>query len=69
MNFVNIKKIGHRYVIQYFHLKGFSPITIKVEQRFWSNEDVRAAKTNTLVVDHLRCPRQKRLKKPQYGIG
>ena len=23
--FVNMEKIGHRYVIQYFHLKGFNP--------------------------------------------
>ena len=24
-----MEKIGHRYVIQYFHFKGFSPTTIK----------------------------------------
>ena len=26
-----MEKIGHRYVIQYFHLKGFSPTDIKAE--------------------------------------
>ena len=26
-----MEKIGHRYVIQYFHLKGLSPINIKAE--------------------------------------
>jgi histone-lysine N-methyltransferase SETMAR len=29
--FVNMEKIGHRYVIQYFHLKGLSPTNIKTE--------------------------------------
>ena len=29
--FVNMEKIGHRYVIQYFHLKGLSPTNIKAE--------------------------------------
>ncbi|XP_023237730.1 histone-lysine N-methyltransferase SETMAR-like [Centruroides sculpturatus] len=29
--FVNMEKIRHRYVIQYFHLKGFSPTNIKAE--------------------------------------
>ena len=27
--FVNMEKIGHRYVIQYFHLEGLSPTNIK----------------------------------------
>lgn len=26
-----MEKIGHRYVLQYFHLKGFSPTSIKAE--------------------------------------
>ncbi|EFN86447.1 hypothetical protein EAI_15981, partial [Harpegnathos saltator] len=26
-----MEKIGHRYVIQYFHLKGLSPTNIKAE--------------------------------------
>ena len=29
--FVNMEKIGHRYMIQYFHLKGLSPTNIKAE--------------------------------------
>ena len=29
--FVNMEKIGHRYVIQYFHLKGLSQTNIKAE--------------------------------------
>ena len=29
--FSDMEKIGHRYVIQYFHLKGFSPTGIKAE--------------------------------------
>ena len=29
--FLNKDKIGHRYVIQYFHLKGLSPTNIKAE--------------------------------------
>ncbi|XP_017481945.1 PREDICTED: putative uncharacterized protein FLJ37770 [Rhagoletis zephyria] len=29
--FVNMEKIGHRYVIQYFYLKGLSPSNIKAE--------------------------------------
>ena len=29
--FLNIEKIGDRYVIQYFHLKGISPTNIKAE--------------------------------------
>ena len=29
--FKKIEKIGHRYVIQYFHLKGLSPTNIKSE--------------------------------------
>lgn len=29
--FVNMEKISHRYVIQYFHLKGLSPTNIKAE--------------------------------------
>ena len=29
--FVNIEKIGHHYVIQYFHLKGLCPNNIKAE--------------------------------------
>ena len=29
--FVNMIKIGHRYVIQYFHLKGLSPTNIKAK--------------------------------------
>ena len=29
--FAKIEKIGHRYVIQYFHLKGLSPTNIKAE--------------------------------------
>ena len=29
--FINMEKIGHRYVIQYFHLKGLRPNNIKVE--------------------------------------
>jgi len=26
-----MEKIGHRYVIQYFHLKGLTPTNIKAE--------------------------------------
>ena len=29
--FVNMEKIAHRYVIQYFHLKGLSTANIKAE--------------------------------------
>ena len=29
--FVNMEKIGHRYLIQYFHLKDLSPANIKVK--------------------------------------
>ena len=29
--FVNVEKIGYRYVIQYFRLKGLSPTNIKAE--------------------------------------
>jgi histone-lysine N-methyltransferase SETMAR len=29
--FVNMEKIDHRYVIQYFHLKRLSPTDIKAE--------------------------------------
>jgi len=29
--FINMEKIGHRYVIQYFHLKGLTPTNIKAE--------------------------------------
>ena len=29
--FVNMEKMGHRYVIQYFHLKGFSPTNNQAE--------------------------------------
>ena len=29
--FVNMEKIGHRYVIQYFHLKGLSPTNIEAK--------------------------------------
>ena len=29
--FVNMEKIGHRYVIQYFHLQGLNPTNIKAE--------------------------------------
>ena len=29
--FVNMEKICHRYVIQYFHLKSLSPTNIKAE--------------------------------------
>ncbi|XP_023214135.1 endothelin-converting enzyme 2-like [Centruroides sculpturatus] len=29
--FVNMEKVCHRYMIQYFHLKGFSPTNIKTE--------------------------------------
>ena len=36
--FVNIEKIGHRYVIQYFHLKGLNPTNIKVETDFTLGE-------------------------------
>ena len=29
--FVNMEKLGHRDVIQYIHLKGYSPTNIKAE--------------------------------------
>ena len=29
--FISIDKIGHRYVMQYFHLKGLSPTNIRAE--------------------------------------
>ena len=29
--FVNMEKIDHGYVIQYFHLKGLSPTNMKAE--------------------------------------
>ena len=29
--FVNMKKISHRYMIQYFRFKGLSPTNIKAE--------------------------------------
>lgn len=66
--FVNMEKIGHRYVIQYFHLKGFSPTNIKAELdstlgesapsfttvKYWVAEFKRAAKMNIAVVDQMR---------------
>ena len=57
--FVNMEKIGHRYVIQYFHWKGLSPTNIKAIGWQNLNEVVRAAKTKIAVVNQMRRPRQK----------
>ena len=71
--FAKMEKIGHRYVIQYFHLKDLSPTNIKAELdstlkesapsyttvKYWVAEFKRAAKTNLAVVDQVRWPFQK----------
>ena len=46
--FVNMEKIGHRYVIQYFQLKGLSPTNIKAKLDFLLEESAPSFTTMLL---------------------